>query len=154
MDYQVIANAIASTYGSVTATNGSATETLTATADLPDQVALSALLVYPPEGDLSINLGPHLDDTYRFPVRLLRDPTSVPNRTRWLHSWATALRTKVQAHMTLGVSGVDKAEVVALRLAIDGIRYASPRGTPGGDLFDVVEHIVEVKVWETTTIGL
>lgn len=154
MDLQVIANAIAARYASVAATNGSDTRTLSATAALPNQVAVSALLVYPPEGDLSIDLGPHLDDTYRFPVRVLLDPVAMEDRSRWLYAWANAMRTKVQGDFDLGLpTTVAKAEVVAMRAAIDGIRYASPIGTPGGDLFDVVEHIVEVKVYELTTIG-
>lgn len=154
MDYKVIADAIAARYASVTATNGTATETLSATADLPDQVAVSGLYVFPPEGDLSIDMGPHLDDTYRFPVRVLRDPMSVTERVRWLYAWATAMRTKVQGDFDLGLPAtVAKAEVIAMRAAIDGWRYASPLGAPGGNPFDVVEHIVEVKVYELTTIG-
>jgi hypothetical protein len=154
MDLQVIATAIATRYASVAATNGTETQTLSATSALPNQISVSALLVYPPEGDLSIDMGPHLDDTYRFPVRVLLDPLAMEDRSRWLYAWANAMRTKVQGDFDLGLVGtVDWAMVSSMRAAIDGIRYASPLGTPGGDLFDVVEHIVTVKVWELTTIG-
>ena len=152
MNLKSIADGIAARMASVTATNGSATETATATASLPNQVATLALLVYPPTGALNLIMGPRLDDQYDFPVRLLRDPLNVPDRTDWLYAWATALRTKVQASITLGISGVTQTEVTAMRLELDGEKYASADGTFGA--FDVVEMTVRVWVLENTTIGI
>jgi hypothetical protein len=150
VNLKTIADALATRFASVTATNGSETETATATADLPDQVSTLALLVYPPTGDLSLSMGRVLD-AYDFPVRLLRDPLSTPARTRWLYAWANALRPLVHQQFTLGVTGVTQAEAVGMRVAIDGQRYAAPQGTAGGDPFDVVEVIVRVQVFEVAT---
>ena len=148
MNLQTIANAIATTLGTVTATNGTVSESVTASADLPNQVTQLALLVYPPTGSLNIVMGPHLDDSYDFEVRLLRDPLSMPGRTQWLYAWFTALRPLIQTHVSLGVAGVTQAQAVGARLEIEGVRYASPANTPGGDLFDLVELTIRVQVFE------
>jgi hypothetical protein len=148
MDLQVIANGLATTVGTVTATNGSQTESATATADLPNKVGLAALLVYPPIGTLNVVMGPRLDDQYDFFIKLLRDPVDMPDRTRWLYAWATALRGRVQTSWSLGISGVTQAQVTAMRTQIEGERYAGLLNTRGGDLFDVVELTVRVWVWE------
>jgi hypothetical protein len=149
MDLKVIADGIAGRFVSVTATNGSATETLTATADLPDTVAKEALLVYPPTGALNIIMGPRLDDQYDFYVKLLRDPLTMKARSQWLLAWATALRTRVQTSWSLGIAGVTQAETVAMRAEIDGEKYSSPDGTYR--VFDVVELTIRVWVWEIAT---
>jgi hypothetical protein len=148
VNLKTIADALASVVGTVTATNGTDTESATATADLPNQVGRLALLVYPPTGTLNIVMGPRLDDQYDFPVKLLRDPLDMPARSQWLYAWATALRGRVQTSWSLGVSGVTQAQVVAMRVEPDGERYAGPSNTPGGDFFDVVELTVRVSVWE------
>jgi hypothetical protein len=149
MDLKVIADGIAARFVNVVATNGAATETATATADLPDQVATLALLVYPPAAsDLSLNMGRTLD-TYDFMVKLLRDPMSVPARTQWLYAWATALRPLVYQHFTLGIAGVTNAEAVGMRVQIDGEKYSSVDGTFA--VFDVVEITVRVQVFELAT---
>lgn len=149
MDLKVIADGIAARFVNVTATNGADTETATATADLPNQVATLALLVYPPTGALNIIMGPKLDDQYDFAVRLLRDPYNVPNRTQWLYAWATAMRTRVQTSWSLGIAGVTQAETKDMRVEIDGEKYGSVDGTFG--TFDVVELIVRVWVYENAT---
>lgn len=153
MDLKVIADGLAARFANVTATNGSETETATATADLPDTIATLALLVYPPlDADLDIDLGPKLDDHYLFTVRLLRDPLSMPARTRWLYAWATALRTKVQQDMDLGVAGVAWARATRMRVQIAGQPYSNVTGQFPN--FDVVELTVDVHVYEITTIGI
>jgi hypothetical protein len=150
MNYKTIADGIAARFGTVTATNGSATESATATADLPNQVAGLALLVYPPTGPLSLNIAHHNDDL-DFPVRLLRDPINMPERTQWLYAWATALRPIMEQGFTLGIAGVTQALPTEMRIEPDGQNYASPLNTPGGDPFDVVELMVHVQIWELAT---
>lgn len=148
MNLQTIADAIAVTIGTVTVTSGAETESATATADLPNQVAGNALLVYPPTSStLSLNMGRALD-TYDFSLKLLRDPINMPTRTRWLYAWATALRPLVWTHFTLGVAGVTEAEAVDMRVEIDGEKYASLLNTIGGDAFDVVDITIRVQVFE------
>lgn len=154
MDFKTIADALAARFVNVTATNGSSTETATATADLPDSVGKGpVLLVYPPAtGDLEVIMGPKLNDHYQFPVRMLRDPVGgYAVRTQWLYAWSTAMRTKVQQSWTLGGVAA-QAEAVGFRSGIEGHTYASVDGTKG--LFDVVELIVDVHVYELTTIGI
>ena len=152
MNLKTIADGIAARMASVTATNGGVTETATATASLPNQVAALALLVYPPTGSLNLIMGPRLDDQYDFPVKLLRDPLTVPDRTDWLYAWATALRVAVQTSFSLGISGVTQSQTTDIRLEIDGEKYASIDGTFA--IFDVVELTVRVWVLENTTIGI
>jgi hypothetical protein len=151
MDLMAIATNLAARYVDVVATNGSETETATATAELPDSVASLALLVYPPEAaDLSLLPGPSLDDHYLFAIRLLRDPLSTPTRTRWLYAWGTAMRTRVQQKVQLDLPGVvAMASAVSMRIEIDGERYSSVDGTYAP--FDVVEVGVDVHVREPTT---
>lgn len=151
MDLATIAAGVAARFAGVTATNGTATETATATHLLPNNVGTLALLVYPPEADLDLVPGPRLDDHYIFPVRLLRDPVDVPTRSAWLYAWATALRTKVQANVDLDVSGVHEAKATSMRLSLDGVQYASASG--GLQDFDLVEVLVDVHVFENTTVS-
>jgi hypothetical protein len=146
VNLKTIADGIAGRFVAVTATNGADTETATATADLPNQVAKLALLVYPPTGALNIVMGPKLDDQYDFAVRLLRDPLNTPNRTQWLYAWATAMRTRVQTSWSLGIAGVTQAETKDMRVEIDGEKYSSVDGT--FMTFDVVELTIRVWVWE------
>lgn len=148
MDLKVIADALASTFGTMTATNGSETETAVATADLPDQVAQLALLVYPPEtGSLEIGVSARRNDLYTFMVRILRDPLSTPARTQWLYAWFNAIHDKIiTTHIALGLAYVSQAEPVAMRAAIDGQQYSSTDGTYAA--FDVVELEVQVMVNE------
>lgn len=142
MDLQVIATALATTIGTVTANNESAT----ATAQLPNQVGKLALLVYPPAGELSIGVNRMRDDKYVFPVKLLRDPVNMPDRTSALYAWATALRDLVEKNLDLGLAYVAVTEVFGLRMEIDGEPYADTTGVRGA--FDVVEFSVRVRVRE------
>ena len=149
MNLKTIADGVAARFVNVTATNGSATETATATADLPNQVGKLALLVFPPErAELSLNMGRALD-AYDFTVRLLRDPLSVPERSQWLYAWATALRPLVWQGFTLGIAGVTQAESTTMRVELDGQKYSSVDGTFAD--FDVVEITVRVQVFENAT---
>jgi hypothetical protein len=142
-----IATAIATTFGTVTATNGTETETVTATADLPDQVSNLVLLVFPPFGPIEIGASQRRNDLYTFPVRLLRDPLSVPARTRWLYAWYDAIHDRIATtHIALGLSYVSMAEPTQMRAEIDGAKYSSVDGTYA-DL-DVVELMLEVLVNE------
>jgi hypothetical protein len=143
MDFRTIATGLATAIGTITV----GTDTATATARLPNGVNKVALLVYPPEADLSFLMGgPMLNAHLLFPVRLLRDPLSVPERTDALLDWATALWPKPQANYDLNVAGVIEAQATAIRIAIDGQQY-------GGMLFDVVEMTVDVHVYELATFG-
>ncbi len=147
MNIKTIADAVATTVGTVTA-NG---ETATATASLPNQVAKLALLVYPPSGNLALWMGPHLNAHLTFPVKLLRDPVNMPARTDALLAWATALWPLPQSNYDLGVAGVIEAKVTDIRIEIDGEQYASIDGTRAQ--FDVVELTVDVHVYELTTVN-
>lgn len=148
MDLKVIADALAAQFTSVSATFAGRTETLTATASLPDSIDL-ALLVYPPTGSLSLNVGTQRDDEYDFPVRLLRDPLSMPGRSDALYAWFNALRDKAEANMDLGLSYVQWVRVIASRMEPDGQPYSFSDGS--FRQFDVVELIHRVKVREFVT---
>lgn len=139
-DLQAVANAIATTIGTVTAND----ETATATADLPDQVSKIALLVYPPVGPLEIGAMKRRNDYYNFPIRLLRDPIAMKARTRALYAWFTALRDLVETNMDLGMDEIS-VTLTALRMEIDGEEYAAITGQR--DLFDVVELIAQVHAF-------
>lgn len=149
MNLKSIADGIATELASLTATNGSLTETVSATADLPNAVGKLALLVYPPTGDLGMGPGKRRADTYEFPVRLLRDPLNAPARTQWLYAWFNALRDEVEKNMDLGLSYVAWASPVSLRMTLDGEEYSSADGTFAA--FDVVELIVRVRVDEVVS---
>jgi hypothetical protein len=141
MNIKTIADALAARFVNVTAYG----ETATATASLPNNVSTLALLVYPPEVDLAYLMGgPKLNAHLTFPVRLLRDPLSVPERTDALLAWATALWPLPQQNFDLDVAGVLEAQATHIRIEVDGQSYA-------GVLFDVVELTVDVHVYELTT---
>lgn len=143
MDFRTIATGLATVIGTLTVGD----DTATATARLPDSIGRLALLVYPPETDLSFLMGgPMLNAHLLFPVRLLRDPLSVPARTDALYDWATALWPRPKANYDLDVTGVVEAEAQTIRIAIDGHEYADVTGTRR--LFDVVEMTVDVHVYE------
>lgn len=137
MDLQVIADALAARFGTLTVGG----ESVVATAALPNLVGKIALLVYPPSGSLEVGTTARRDDVYDFPVRLLRDPLGVPARTSALYAWANAMRDLVEANVDLGLAYVSYAQPVSVRMAIDGQRY-------GDALYDVVELIVSVRVNE------
>jgi hypothetical protein len=145
MDFKAIGTALATAIGTITV----GAETATATAQLPDSVGKLALLVYPPEGDLSFLMGPMLNAHISYPVKLLRDPLGVPARTDALLDWATALWPKPQANYSLNTAGVLTAEATSIRIEIDGEKYASVDGSFG--VFDVVELTVDVHVYELAT---
>lgn len=145
MDLQAIANAIATTVGSITANS----ETAVCSADLPNSIEKLALLVYPPVGDLEIGIARMRNDHYAFPVRLLRDPVDMPGRTRALYAWATVLRDSVEKNIDLDLAYVARASAMTMRIEIEGQEYASISGSR--DLFDVVELIVDVYVREVVT---
>jgi hypothetical protein len=138
MDFLTIGTNLATAIGTLTVRG----ETLTATALLPNNITKSALLVYPPVGDLSFLMGgPMLNAHLIYPVRLLRDPFDVPERTGALLDWATALWPRPKANYTLNLAGVLEAEATSIRVAIDGQTYATA-------LYDVVELMVDVHVYE------
>lgn len=145
MNLQAIADAIAARFVGVTATAGALTYSLksTPTASLPNSIGKGpALLVFLPTGQLDMGVGRRRDDHYDFPVRLLTDPLDYPRRTDALYAWAQALRDKVEAQSTLGLSYVAWAKPIAMRLELDAIDYA-------GVTFDLVELTVRVLVMET-----
>lgn len=153
MDLKAIADAIAGRFVSISATSSGETETATGTADLPDSVGRLALLVYPPTGTLEIGTSARRNDLYTFEVKLLRDPLSVPGRTRWLYAWFAAMHDRVALDWDLGLGTyVSDAEAHALRMAIDGEQYSSTDGAFRP--FDVVELTVDVRVNETVTIAI
>lgn len=145
MNTKSIADAVAARYTGITATNGSATETLVAnTASLPNSVdATPVLLVYPPTGSYEIGVSAIRQGEVIFLVRLLRDPTDVPSRTDWLYAWDNAMRDRVEANSDLDLPAyVAEANVTGFRLGIDIWKYAE---VP----FDLVEHEVTVTLYET-----
>lgn len=151
MNLKSVADAIAGQYAGITATNGTATESLIAsTASLPNTIdATPVLLVYPPESDdLLIGVSAIRQGHLVYMVRLLRDPVDVPSRTLWLYAWAAAMQDRVEQNLDLNLpTYVAEAEVTGFRLAIDGQRYAT---VP----FDVVEHEVTVTIHElSVTVG-
>lgn len=146
MSTQAIADAIAARFVGVTATYGGVTESqaATPTALLPNSVSASpVLLVFPPEGELAVNLRRRAD-TLVFPVRLLRDPLNLPDRIGWLYAWYDAMRDQVGKSMNLGLAYVAWAEPTAVRIEADGFTYA-------GVLQDVVELEVAVRLDEVIT---
>lgn len=144
MNLKTIADNLATRFTGVTATVSGASESIAVgpTASLPNGIAKGpALLVYHPTGELGLGVSKRRDDTYDFPVRLLRDPLDVPARSDALYAWYDALRDKVEEDMDLGLSYVAWAQPVAGRVELDGITY-------GDALFDVVELIVRVRINE------
>lgn len=151
MDLKAIADALAGQFTGVTATLATGPEPIAfgPTATLPNELATGpALLVYHPVGALEIGLGRRRNDHYDFPIRLLRDPLSVPARSDALYAWATAMRDRVERKTILGLPAyVAKVSLVTMRIEIDGITYAD-------SLFDLVELIARVLVIETvSTVG-
>lgn len=143
MNTRAIADAIAARFAGVTATLDGATESITfgPTALLPNQLAKGpALLVFPPSGELAVNMRRRAD-VLTFVVRLLRDPMSVPERTAWLYAWYDALRDRVEANMDLDLAYVAWAQVTNASLQLDGAEYA-------GVLYDEVALTVEVRLDE------
>ena len=140
MNLKAIADALAGRFTGVTA--GGESIGIGPTASLPNAVTVGpALLVFPPTGTLELVMGPRNRDTYDFPIRLLRDPLSVPERTDRLYEWADAMRLRVEGNMDLDLAYVAWAQSVALTLAIDGFTY-------NDTLYDVVELTVRVQINE------
>lgn len=161
MNLKSIADAIAGRYSGVTATVNGQTESLVlCTASLPNTVARGpVLLVYPPTGETGLGtpmpLG-HRNDQFLFPVRLLRDPLDVPVRTDALYAWYNAMRDRVEGDMDLGLGSYVKwAETRgAVRLELDGERYAQPGAVGGLGTFDVVELTVTVQLDEAVSLSI
>lgn len=148
MNLRTIATGLATTIGTLTVGD----DTATATARLPNNVGRLALLVYPPEVNLSFLMGgPMLNAHVLFPVRLLRDPLDVPSRTDALYDWATALWPRPKANYDLDVTGVIEATATAIHIAIDGHTYSSADGSVRP--FDLVEMTVDVHVYELATFS-
>ncbi|HUT76064.1 MAG TPA: hypothetical protein VM285_00145 [Polyangia bacterium] len=149
MNTAAIAAAIATRFSGVTATSNGITEAIVVgpTASLPNAVGKGpALLVFPPTGTPSVTMRRRAD-TLSFPVRLLRDPLNVPQRTDFLYAWYDALRDEVEKQMSLGLAYVAWAEVTEMELELDGFTYA-------GVLFDSVTLIVSVRLDEVvSTLG-
>jgi hypothetical protein len=149
MNTLAIADAIAARFAGVTATSGTVTESLVMdpTARLPNALNKGpALLVFPPEGELSVAMR-RREDVLTFTVRLLRDPLNLPERTAWLYAWYDAIRDLVEAQMTLGLAYVAWAQPGRMSIEVDGYTYA-------GVLMDAVELDVTVRLDETvTTLG-
>jgi len=143
---QAVADALAARFAGVTATYDGVTESLTSdpTAMLPNALSKGpVILVFPPEGELVLNLRRRAD-TLVFPVRMLRDPLDLPNRIGWLYAWYDAMRDQVGKSMNLGLAYVAWADPTAVRIEADGFTYA-------GVLQDVVELEVAVRLDEVVT---
>jgi len=142
MNLKTVADNLAARFTGITA-DGEAIA-VGPTASLPNAITKGpALLVYPPTGVLDVGASAMRDDAYDFPVRLLRDPMSVPDRTNALYAWFNAMRDRVEMQTGLGLVDI-VAQPIALRTALDGIDYA-------GATFDLVELIVRVRTWEHVT---
>lgn len=147
MNLKAIADAIAGRFTGVTATVDGKTESIRVgpTASLPDALADGpALLVYHPTGALDVGVSQLRSDTYDFPVRLLRQGVRYGLRSDALYAWATALRDRVEMNMDLDLAYVAWAQPVGMRVELDGENYA-------GDLYDVVEIDVRVRLYESVS---
>jgi len=146
MNTKSIADAIALTFAGTTATSGGVTESLVlCTATLPNSLAKGpALLVFHPAGELGLALSRRRTDTLTFPVRLLRDPMNVPQRSDFLYAWYDAIRDKVEANFDPDLAYVAWASVTAATVELDGFTYA-------GVLFDMVELTVTVRLDEVVS---
>lgn len=141
-----VAAALAARFAGLTATYDGVTESLSATptALLPNQIGKGpVILVFPPEGELGVNLRRRAD-TLTFRVRMLRDPLDHPARHGWLYAWYDAMRDQVGKSMNLGLAYVAWAEPIGVRIEADGFTYA-------GVLQDVVELEVAVRLDEVIT---
>lgn len=145
MNLKSIADAIAARYSGISATNGALTETILIgpTASLPNSITRGpALLVYHPIGELTVGVSAINTDAYEFPVKLLRDPLNVPERSDWLYAWFTAMRYRIEGNTDLDLpTVVGHAETSSARIELDGEEYA-------GNTFDVVELNVHVQLYE------
>ncbi len=144
MNSKAIADAIAAQFTGVTY----AGKTLTGTASLPNAISKGPeLLVFHPTGDLEYGMSKTREDVLLFPVRLLSDPANYPQRSDALYGWYDVIRDKVGERMRLGLTYVEQAEPVSVRIELDGFVY----GGQGGVICDVVEFIVRVKLYEVVT---
>lgn len=145
MDNRAIAQALVARYTGLTATNGAGANEGLASAPaylLPNVVnATPVILVYLPEGDYDIGPSQIRQGASRFTVRMLRDPMDYPSRIAWMYGWDNAMRDRVEGHTGLGLSYVSSAHVIRFRLVTDGWTYDTKT-------FDLVEHIVEVGLYE------
>lgn len=134
------ADAIAVQVGLLTATLGTATETATATASLPDGIGAGpALIVTPPQGELSMGISRRREDVFDYPVRLLRiGEGTTTKRTDWLYAWAEVMRGSIDVNMDLGLTYVAWARAVALDIELNGGEYE-------GAVYDLVELVVRVR---------
>jgi len=148
MDLKAIADNLAACYTAVSATYGGETQTLTATADLPDTID-RALLVYPPSGTLSLAVGSQRDDEYTFRVLYLQDPLSTPARVGWLYAWFGVMRDKAEANMDLGLSYVKWCKTIEVRMELDGEPYSYNGVFKQLDVVDIT-HVVKVQETVTT----
>lgn len=137
MNVRAIAEALATSVGTLTV-NG---ETATATVLLPNTITTVALLVYPPEGDFTYSPSEIREGELTFMIRLIRDPTDVPTRTDALYDWHAAIWDRVETNIDLDLAYVDTALSTSTRLQLDGERYA-------GAVLDVVEIGVTVRIFE------
>jgi hypothetical protein len=157
MNLKAIADAIAGRFVGVTATNGSATESIVIgpTASLPNAIAKGpALLVFHPQGVLDLDMGKMRRDEYDFPVRFLRDPLNYPERSDWLYAWFDALRDRVEMDMDLGLAYVSWARLIDSTTELDAGRYAERQGGDSGG-YDLIEFTVRVHVREPVpTVGI
>ncbi len=149
MNSKAIADGIAAQFVNISATVAGASETVTATASLPNQVGHIALLVYHPTGGYEYHASKIRIGTFIYSVRLLRDPISVPARSDWLYAWFDALSDLVGQHLSLGLTYVTQALPVSIRIELDGENYAGVDGV--NHPFDVVELEVQVTTNEVMT---
>lgn len=142
-----VANGIAGQFANLSATVEGKSETVTGTAELPNALSKGpALLVLPPAGVLGRDLGHQRDDQLDFTVRFLRDPVSLPARSRALYAWYDVLRDRVERNYDLGLSYVQWAMAVAVRMDMDGETYAQPGGRVG--TYDVIDLTIRVLLRE------
>jgi hypothetical protein len=147
VNLRTIAEGIATVVGTVTV----GTESVTATASLPNQVGKLALLVYPPSGNLALLMGgPHMNAHVIYHLRLLRDPVSMSERSAAILDWATALYARLYTNFDLDIAGVLEANPTDIRVEIDGEKYSSVDGTFA--VFDVVDVTVNVHVYELQAV--
>lgn len=144
MDLKATADALATKFAGATTSAGE-TFTSAPTASLPNTIAKGPVcLVYPPAGVLDVGVSRIRRDELDYPVKILIDPLDVPSRSDALYRWYNATRDLVEADMDLGLTYVSWARLTAVRVDLDGEKYA-------GSMFDVIEYTVRVHFGDIVT---
>ncbi len=143
MDYESVGAAIAARFATAVTPTGENALALT-TAEPPDQLGeMPAIVVFPPDEDMTWGPAMTLHSTQRWSVRFFRTQGSgYAERMAGLSKWRKALYTTVVGRIQLNLAYVDWAELRSI--GVTEVEYAA---TP----YDCLDMIVEVKVREQVT---